>query len=1237
MSRLDNKPLLSNKQRGIKMVEDDYTYENKGMTPDSMWQVRLRKFENLLCDQNLSLNIHSLLDCARLLLLRDQKSTTSINVIKTHIGKLKSDLQLLESCQLCVSEFDILKQIGKGAFGDVHLVRHIHTDNVYALKTMKKSEMVKSDWIVKLVYAFQDPTNLYMVMEYVPGGDLVNLLSREDLNEQATKFYCAEIVLAIEAVHNMGYIHRDIKPDNILIDVTGHLKLTDFGTCIKLDPDGFVRNDTAIGTPDYICPEILKFQGKVGVYGKEIDWWSLGVVVYEMFVGETPFFAESLIGTYGKIMNHKESLAFPNDLDVSDNAKHFIHSLLSDRSCRLGSNGSHEVKSHSFFLDAEWTWDNIRQANPPFVPRLSSVDDVRYFDDIESSTIDLSELNDNHNVDDENFDININDLNFIGFSYVKQLMPFQRRLLANSKTDVVNNFCELTNDIQLNTHQQSTRSNDSKELSPALSTSKSVITYNSCGDYVSALSNDDYTQLQSELSMLKEQKEIVSRKLQNETSKRLNLEDSLCKLMCDKELEYDSMLQEIIRLKDQVAILENKLIHDIPVKQSTTSNKSSLYADITRNDFCKHILRDNADVQNMGDELQLGRQRRCVQLIRDRRRHSFSFMDPHNKPVMCSTSWSNRTADSPDSAFGSHIHGNECQSDCHISLESNLSNLYRSHLHELTVDAHQLANYCDNIQDDLDSALARISELNECVRHLKRARLKDETQFTNLNVLLNRSICENDRLRSKIEELTNIREDTHFRLKQQEDELISLKQSNEELTLKLERLNTCHKEIEQKYSNLMKEYTDRDILLTHTENELFALQREFQDQQIIKMEAVKKLENLLQNPYEIPYFSKSNSKTGNKRRDYRLEKHYKKLEQTICNERIIWSKEEERLHEEIQCKNIELKLAAQEILLLKEYYSKHNNKSSLKLNSKILSAILPDSNLPGSNSYRGDYSTLDSKCNTNINCSSRSSSVHQPKMSSKFRYSAYSSAFTTSNLTTTATDTLPSEANNSDRLMTKNSLAVSSGSCEKYGTNNDQSLQRVGSVFKSDNFTVPCEERLEGWLQLPSKHNIKRNGWCKYFAVAKSGRLSFYESDKSSLPWFHIPAERLYHVRPINIHDAMRVDVSLLPRIFQVMYDASINNDRFPTNSSIHSTISKHDIINHRNHEFMMVFYRKSTICDLCEKPCSSIINPPAAIECTKCHFKCHKNHMDSYKEIIPICKDNEGLYSHLKKDHCHT
>ncbi|XP_071880379.1 citron Rho-interacting kinase isoform X15 [Anas platyrhynchos] len=360
-------------------------------------------------------------------------SLMKIKPVGNFVRKYAETIAELRELQPSAKDFEVKSVVGCGHFADVKVVREKATGDVYAMKVMSKESLLAqehvsffeeersilsqntSPWIPQLQYAFQDKKNLYLVMEYQPGGDLLSLLNRyeDHLDEAMVQFYLAELVLAIHSVHQLGYVHRDIKPENVLIDRIGHIKLVDFGSAAKMTVNKTVNAKLPVGTPDYMAPEVLtglNGDGKAS-YGPECDWWSLGVIAYEMIYGRSPFTEGTSAKTFNNIMNFQRFLKFPEDVKVSGEFLDLIQSLLCGQKERLGYEG---LCCHPFF--AKIDWNNIRNSPPPFVPTLKSDDDTSNFDEPEKNSRVLSSA---RQLNPAGF--SGEDLPFVGFSFIKAL------------------------------------------------------------------------------------------------------------------------------------------------------------------------------------------------------------------------------------------------------------------------------------------------------------------------------------------------------------------------------------------------------------------------------------------------------------------------------------------------------------------------------------------------------------------------------------------------------------------------------------------------------------------------------------------------------------------------------------------------------------------------------------------------------------------------------------------------
>ncbi|XP_050267145.1 uncharacterized protein LOC126710622 [Quercus robur] len=407
-----------------------------------------------------------------------------------NLERKETEYMRLQRRKVGIDDFEQLTVIGKGAFGEVRICRAKGTGEIYAMKKLKKSEMlsrgqvehvrsernllaeVDSRCIVKLFYSFQDSDFLYLIMEYLPGGDIMTLLMREDiLSEDVARFYIAESILAIHSIHLHKYIHRDIKPDNLILDKSGHLKLSDFGLCKPLDDkystilleneDLFTQESTSeseghpgcdrvpwlmpkeqlqqwkrnrralaystVGTLDYMAPEVLLKKG----YGMECDWWSLGAIMYEMLIGYPPFCSEDPRITCRKIINWKTCLKFPEEPKISEEARDLICHLLCDVETRLGTQGVEEIKAHPWFRCTQW--DMLYEMEAAYRPTVNGDLDTQNFEkfaEVEGPPSTIPTMGPWRKM------LASKDNNFIGFTFKKS---DARKALESSDTDFRSN------------------------------------------------------------------------------------------------------------------------------------------------------------------------------------------------------------------------------------------------------------------------------------------------------------------------------------------------------------------------------------------------------------------------------------------------------------------------------------------------------------------------------------------------------------------------------------------------------------------------------------------------------------------------------------------------------------------------------------------------------------------------------------------------------------------------------
>uniref|UniRef100_A0A8C0BQN0 Rho-associated protein kinase 2 n=1 Tax=Buteo japonicus TaxID=224669 RepID=A0A8C0BQN0_9AVES len=1208
--------------------------------------------------------------------------------IDNFLNRYEKIVEKIRALQMKAEDYDVVKVIGRGAFGEVQLVRHKMTQKVYAMKLLSKFEMIKrsdsaffweerdimafanSPWVVQLFCAFQDDKYLYMVMEYMPGGDLVNLMSNYDVPEKWAKFYTAEVVLALDAIHSMGLIHRDVKPDNMLLDKYGHLKLADFGTCMKMDETGMVRCDTAVGTPDYISPEVLKSQGGDGYYGRECDWWSVGVFLFEMLVGDTPFYADSLVGTYSKIMDHKNSLHFPDDVEISKHAKNLICAFLTDRDVRLGRNGVEEIKHHPFFKSDQWNWDNIRETAAPVVPELSSDIDSSNFDDIEDDKGDV-----------ETFPIPKafvgNQLPFIGFTYYRDnlyvilqyaFLEIYLQIFLISKLEE-----QLSNELQAKDELEQKYRKNVESAVRQLEREKALLQHKNT-EYQRKAEHeaDKKRNLENEVNSLKDQLEDLKKRNQNsqisnekinQLQRQLDEANSLLRSESDtaarlrkNQTESTKQIQQLEannrELQDKNCLLENA---KLKLEKDFLNLQSALESERRDRSHGSEIISDlQGRISSLEEEVKNGKsalaklemekrqlQEKLTDLEKEKSNmeidmtYKFKVMqqnleqeEAEHKATKARLADKNKIYESIEEAKSEAMKEMEKKLLEERALKQKVENrLLEAEKQRSMLDCdlkqsqqkiNELLRQKDILNEDVKNLTLKIEQETQ-KRCLTQNDLKMQTQQVNTLKMSEKQLKqENNHLQEIKLSLEKQNNELHGQMKELQDQLEAeqyfstlYKTQVRELKEECEEKTKLCKEMQQKIQELQDERdslaAQLEITLTKADSEQLArsiAEEQYSDlekEKIMKELEIKEMmarhkQELTEKDATIASVSNTNCDFGRGLHD--LEFYFLFFLNYLATE-ITKLKEEEA-----NVGNIKAQFEKQLL-----------NERTLKTQAVNKLAEIMNRKGPVKRGADTDVRRKE-KENKKLHMELKSEREKLTQMMIKYQKEInemQAQIAEESQIRIELQMTLDSKDSDIEQLRSQlQSLHI--------GLDNSSIGSGPGDAEADDGFP---ESRLEGWLSLPVRNNTKKFGWVKKYVIVSSKKILFYDSEQDkeqSNPYMVLDIDKLFHVRPVTQTDVYRADSKEIPRIFQILYaneGESKKEQEFP----VEPMGEKSNCICHKGHEFIPTLYHFPTNCEACMKPLWHMFKPPPALECRRCHIKCHKDHMDKKEEIIAPCK----------------
>ncbi|XP_044866372.1 rho-associated protein kinase 2 [Mauremys mutica] len=1295
---------------------------------------RQRKLESMIRDPRSPVNVESLLDGLNSLVLDlDFPALRKNKNIDNFLNRYEKIVEKIRALQMKAEDYDVVKVIGRGAFGEVQLVRHKTSQKVYAMKLLSKFEMIKrsdsaffweerdimafanSPWVVQLFCAFQDDRYLYMVMEYMPGGDLVNLMSNYDVPEKWAKFYTAEVVLALDAIHSMGLIHRDVKPDNMLLDKHGHLKLADFGTCMKMDETGMVRCDTAVGTPDYISPEVLKSQGGDGCYGRECDWWSVGVFLFEMLVGDTPFYADSLVGTYSKIMDHKNSLSFPDDVEISKHAKNLICDFLTDREVRLGRSGVEEIKQHPFFKSDQWNWDNIRETAAPVVPELSSDIDSSNFDDVEDDKGDV-----------ETFPIPKafvgNQLPFIGFTYYRENLLLsdspqscrENESMQSRKNEDSKEFAQfqkklskleeqLSNEIQAKDElEQKCRSVNArlektvKELDEEVTSRKNVesalrqlerekaLLQHKNAEYQRKAEHeaDKKRNLENDVNSLKDQLEDLKRRNQNsqisnekinqlqrqldEANALLRTESDTAARLRKNQTESTKQIQQLEannrELQDKNCMLENA---KLKLEKDFINLQSALESERRDRSHGSEIISDlQGRISSLEEEVKNGKSTLAKAEVEKRQlQEKFTDLEKEKSNMEIDMTYklkvmqqnleqeeAEHKATKARLADKNKIYESieEAKSEAMKEMEKKLLE-ERASKQKVENGLLEIEKRCSMLDCDLKQSQQKINELlkqkdklNEDVKNLtlkieqetqKRCLtqndLKMQTQQVNTLKMSEKQLKQENNhlleiklsLEKQNNELRKERQDADGQMKELQDQLEAeqyfstlYKTQVRELKEECEEKTKLCKEMQQKIQELQDERdslaAQLEITLTKADSEQLARSiAEEQYSDLEKEKIMKELEIKEMMARHKQELTEKDATIGS------LEEANRTLTSDVAN----LANEKEELNnklKEVQEQIARLKEEETNTIIIKTQFEKQLlNERTLKTQAVNKLAEIMNRKDPVKRGADTDVRRKE-KENRKLHMELKSEREKLTQMMIKYQKEInemQAQIAEESQIRIELQMTLDSKDSDIEQLRSQLQSIHIGLDCSSIGSG-------PGDAEADDGFP---ESRLEGWLSLPVRNNTKKFGWVKKYVIVSSKKILFYDSEQDkehSNPYMVLDIDKLFHVRPVTQTDVYRADSKEIPRIFQILY-ANEGESKKEPEFPVEPMGEKSNYICHKGHEFIPTLYHFPTNCEACMKPLWHMFKPPPALECRRCHIKCHKDHMDKKEEIIAPCK----------------